>query len=90
VLQVATSGRLHVSDVDTMINECVAGTAVAQLLEIGIGPLLDSGKLMELFPDWPGETFPLYALYPSRHHPPAKVRAFIDFAVKTVLNAVRR
>jgi DNA-binding transcriptional LysR family regulator len=29
--------------------------------------------------DWPGERFPLYALHPSRHPPPAKVRAFIDF-----------
>ncbi|MGF6509548.1 DNA-binding transcriptional LysR family regulator [Paraburkholderia sp. 32] len=23
--------------------------------------------------------YPLYALYPSRHHPPAKVRVFLDF-----------
>ena len=40
--------------------------------------------LVELFPDWPGETFPLYALHPSRHHPPAKVRAFIDFCRETL------
>ena len=90
VLPVATSGRLHVSDVGTMINECMAGTAVAQLLEIGIAPLLESGKLIDLFPDWAGETFPLYALHPSRHHPPAKVRAFIDFVMKLVQDAVSR
>jgi len=29
--------------------------------------------------DWPDETYPLYAYYPSRSHVPAKVRAFIDF-----------
>jgi DNA-binding transcriptional LysR family regulator len=40
--------------------------------------------LIELFPDWPGERFPLYALYPSRHHPPARVQAFIDFALQEV------
>jgi DNA-binding transcriptional LysR family regulator len=39
--------------------------------------------LIELFPDWPGERFPLYALYPSRHHP-ARVQAFIDFALQAV------
>jgi len=41
--------------------------------------------LIELFPDWPGERFPLYALYPSRHRPPARVRAFIEFALQAVL-----
>jgi DNA-binding transcriptional LysR family regulator len=71
-----------------MINECVAGTGVAQVLGIGVQPLLDSGRLIDLFPDWPGETFPLYALHPSRHHPPAKVRAFIEFALKAAQKAV--
>lgn len=28
-----------------------------------------------------GETFPLYAFYPSRHLPAAKVRALIDFVI---------
>ena len=41
--------------------------------------LLAEGRLVELFPDWPDERFPLYALYPSRHHVPAKVRMFLNF-----------
>jgi DNA-binding transcriptional LysR family regulator len=77
-----TKGRLQLSDVGTMINECLAGTGVAQILSIGVQPLLASGRLVDLFPDWPGEVFPLYALHPSRQHPPAKVRAFIEFALK--------
>jgi DNA-binding transcriptional LysR family regulator len=52
------------------------------VLALGVGDLLTSGRLIDLFPDWPGETFPLYALYPSRHHPPAKVRAFLDFCIE--------
>jgi DNA-binding transcriptional LysR family regulator len=43
--------------------------------------LLASGRMVDLFPDWPDETFPLYAAYPSRRHLPAKVRAFFDFIV---------
>jgi len=53
-------------------------------MALGIQELLDTGRLVELFPDWPGERFPLYALHPSRHLPPAKVRAFIDFVLQTV------
>jgi hypothetical protein len=36
------------------------------------------------FPDWPGERFPLYVFHLSRHVPPAKVRAFLDFVVRSV------
>jgi DNA-binding transcriptional LysR family regulator len=82
VVSVKAKGRLQLSDVGTMINECLAGTGVAQILSIGAQPLLASGRLVDLFPDWPGEVFPLYALHPSRQHPPAKVRAFVEFALK--------
>jgi DNA-binding transcriptional LysR family regulator len=37
-----------------------------------------------LFPDWPDERFPLYMFYLSRHVPPAKLRAFVDFVVGSV------
>jgi hypothetical protein len=43
--------------------------------------------LVEVLSDWPGESFPLYALYPSRHLPAAKVRAFIDFVQARVAGA---
>jgi hypothetical protein len=37
-------------------------------MQLGAGDLIESGKLVELFPDRSGELFPLYALYPSRQH----------------------
>jgi DNA-binding transcriptional LysR family regulator len=58
---------------------CESGEAIAQVLDLGIAPALAEGRLVELFPDWPDERFPLYALYPSRHLPAAKVRAFLGF-----------
>ncbi|OYZ76902.1 MAG: LysR family transcriptional regulator [Rhizobiales bacterium 24-66-13] len=82
IVPVATHGRLLVSDVGTMLGACVAGVGIAQVMELGVRPLLADGRLVELFPDWPGETFPLYALHPSRHLPAAKVRAFVDFTLE--------
>jgi hypothetical protein len=35
--------------------------------------------LINLFPDWSDEVFPLYVYHTSRHFVPAKVRAFLDF-----------
>lgn len=46
---------------------------------LGSEALLKEGRLVELFAGWPDKYFPLYALHPSRHHPQAKTRAFLDF-----------
>lgn len=79
VVEIEKPPRLLTSDVRTMLDICLAGGGIAQVLSFGTHALRKQGDLVELFPDWSDETFPLYAIYPSRHHRPAKVRAFVDF-----------
>jgi DNA-binding transcriptional LysR family regulator len=82
VVEVAAGRGLITADGATMIGACLAGAGVAQTLATGVASLIASGALIELFPDWPDERFPLHALYPSGRHVPAKVRAFLDFCVE--------
>jgi len=84
VLPLRVKARLLVSDSGTLIGACEAGAGISQILEIGCKQLLSSGRLIELFPEWSDERFPLYAIYPSRLHRAAKVRAFIDFCLEVV------
>jgi len=79
VLPALSTGPFLMTDVATMIAACVSGAGIAQVLAMSAQPHLASGELVELFPDWPGETFPLYAVRPSRRLAPLKVAAFIDF-----------
>ncbi len=72
-------GRITTDDPSTAIEACVAGYGLFQSLELGLGPWLSRGDLIQILPEWSDEMFPLYAYYPSRHLPPAKVRAFLDF-----------
>jgi DNA-binding transcriptional LysR family regulator len=76
---VPTRGQLIVNDVTTLHAACVEGYGIAQIMELGAEGLLAAGRPVELFPDWADVRFPQYALYPSRSHPPAKIRAFLDF-----------
>ncbi|HVI86996.1 MAG TPA: LysR family transcriptional regulator [Dongiaceae bacterium] len=76
---VKTTSRLLVNEVGTMLGACLAGFGIARIKAIGVQDLLERGELIDLFPDWPTAAYPIYALYPSRHLPAAKVRAFIDF-----------
>jgi DNA-binding transcriptional LysR family regulator len=88
-VSVKTAGRLLVSEAGTMLAACLAGVGIARIKAIGVRELLDKGDLVELLPDWPGEAFPLHALYPSRHLPAAKVRAFIEFVTEVIGESAR-
>ena len=79
IAEVRTTGRLMVTEFGTMLGACLGGVGIARIKAIGVQHLIRQGALIEVLPDWLGESFPLYALYPSRHLPAAKVRAFIDF-----------
>ncbi|MCK0208673.1 LysR family transcriptional regulator [Starkeya koreensis] len=78
-MEVATTGPLTFTDPKALLEECLGGTGIAQVIGWGVGAQLAAGELIDLFPDWHGERFPLYAYHPSRQHPPAKVHAFIDY-----------
>jgi DNA-binding transcriptional LysR family regulator len=80
-LVVETNGRLTVNDPGALLNACLAGSGIAQMLLAGAEPLIREGRLVKLFTDWPDERFPLYAYHPSRHHVPARTRVFLDFIV---------
>ena len=77
-LSVTPKARMIANDVTAALAACVSGVGIVQKLEIELRatPGLD---LVDLFPDWGEERYPLYAYFPSRRHVPAKVRAFVDF-----------
>ncbi len=79
ILPVRASGPLTVGDVPTMLEACAAGIGIAQVMALGIADMLADGRLVDLFPDWPDEHFPLYALFPSHARPSARVRALVEF-----------
>ncbi|MCS3419370.1 DNA-binding transcriptional LysR family regulator [Pseudomonas sp. BIGb0450] len=76
---VDVKSQLTVNDSGTLLKACLAGYGIAQILKFGHEDLIDGNSLVNLFPDWPDERFPLYALHPSKRHPPAKTIAFLDF-----------
>ncbi len=84
VVAVAVNGRLTVTDSGTKLGACLAGFGMAQVIDLGLEQHFASGSLINLFPDWSDERFPLYVYYVSRNHVPAKLRTFIDFIVDSL------
>jgi DNA-binding transcriptional LysR family regulator len=83
-IEISSDAQLLLSDVATIHAVCLAGYGIAQLLELGIESLIESGRLEVIFPEWLDERFALYALHPSRNYLPPKTRAFLDFVIATV------
>jgi DNA-binding transcriptional LysR family regulator len=89
VITVPVRGQLILNDALTHLEACIAGLGVAQVFQLGIESMLESRKLINLFPEWSDELFPLYVYHTSREYEPAKLRTFLDFLV-TVGNGKAR
>jgi DNA-binding transcriptional LysR family regulator len=83
-LTVTVSGRLIVNDALTQLEACLSGHGIAQIMNLNSEPLLQSGRLINLFPDWSDELFPLYLYHASRRFVPAKVKALAEFLVSSL------
>ncbi|BCP55211.1 LysR family transcriptional regulator [Kaistia sp. 32K] len=83
-LVVKPQGVLTVNDPGTLHSTCLAGLGIAQLFELGIEDHIANHRLVQLFPDWSEQRFPLHAYYPSRQHVPPKTRALLDFVAGLV------
>jgi DNA-binding transcriptional LysR family regulator len=59
---------------------CALGVAMLPLPHAA--PLLESGELHRVLPDWYAETKPLSIYYSSRKLVPAKTKAFVDYIVE--------
>lgn len=69
---------LVVNDLEVGCDAAIAGVGIARLPGLVCrDPVLD-GRLQVLFPAASGAVRPVYAVYPSRQHLPAKVRLFLD------------
>jgi len=69
-------------DPESLGRAAACGLGIALLPMPHALPLLDSGELVRLLPDWHAEAKPLCIYYASRKQLPAKVRVFVDHIVK--------
>ncbi len=65
--------------VDLAVDAAVAGLGVIHLFEEWLRPYLDSGALEPVLAPWWESFSGPFLYYPGRRHPPAPLRAFVDF-----------
>lgn len=74
--------RFTANDAMVLIGAAQAGAGIALQPTYLARPLLQSGALEPVLPDWAPPQLTVYALYPSRRHLAPAVRALLDFLVR--------
>ncbi|MEL6205353.1 MAG: LysR family transcriptional regulator [Pseudomonadota bacterium] len=81
--QVRTSGWLTVNDGQSLLNAAMSGLGIAYLPSFLYADAMKEGEVEEAIPDLPVEPLGIYAVYPPGRFTQPKVRAFIDFLVRS-------
>lgn len=78
VREVAVRGPLHANSGEVLSAAAAAGLGVGFEPDFMIRPLIATGALERVLPDWSSPASDILAVYPSRRHLSAKVRLFIE------------
>jgi DNA-binding transcriptional LysR family regulator len=85
VVQVA--GSVHSNNGDLLAEAAAQGIGVICEPAFIVGPEIRAGRLVPILADYRSSPLAIYAVYPSRKHLSAKVRAFVDFLAERYAGA---
>jgi len=81
-VDVKIKSRLTSNSPEVELALCVAGQGITRLPTFNLHDQLETGELVQLFPDLPRIEIGVYLVYPSRKHLSSRVRHFIDFMMR--------
>jgi DNA-binding transcriptional LysR family regulator len=76
---VRVAGPMHANNGEMLAAAAVEGIGIALEPDFIVGADLAAGRLVRILKDYAPTPTGIYAVYPSRRHLSAKVRAFVDF-----------
>ena len=79
--------RLEVDDDAAALEAALAGAGVVLTAEFAARPHVKAGRLVPILPDWSAPSRPIYAIYPTRRHLSARLRAFLDWVEPLIRQA---
>jgi DNA-binding transcriptional LysR family regulator len=84
---VRVAGPVHANNAEMLAAAAVEGIGIALEPDFIVGADLAAGRLVRILADYSPAPTSLYAVYPSRRHLSAKVRAFVGFLAERFAHA---
>ncbi|MDW3688685.1 LysR family transcriptional regulator [Cupriavidus sp. CV2] len=73
---------ISTNDADVYLGCALEGHGIARISRAMALPYVESGRLVEVLPDWPTDSLAIAAMYPQNRHLSAKVRVFVNWAAE--------
>ncbi|MBN8886588.1 MAG: LysR family transcriptional regulator [Rudaea sp.] len=80
-VSIPVDARYKVSSSLAVRDALLAGFGLSLIPELYVRRQLAEGALVPVLADWQGDETAIYAVYPSRHFLPAKIKVFLNFLV---------
>ena len=80
-LKIHVKGSVHANNGEMLASLAAEGIGIAHEPDFIADPFLKAGRLVAILARYQPAPYNIYAVYPSRRHLSAKVRAFLDFLV---------
>lgn len=77
-------GSVTVNNTEIYEATCIAGLGMIQVPEIGVRPLLKSGLLLEILPEYRAKPMPVSLIYPHRKYLSHRLQVFMAWLMKVV------
>lgn len=78
-LVVPVSGRVACNNIEMLADSAANGLGIAVAATLQAGPLLQTGKLVRVLPDYELSASAIFAVFPTTRQLSTKVRATVDF-----------
>lgn len=89
-LYVRVASRLQVNDAVAQLNAARAGVGILLGAEDLVRSSLDSGELVQIFPEYSAPSKPMHLIYPADKQRSVKLQRFIDEAMREFNTSVTR
>ncbi|MFJ3055171.1 LysR family transcriptional regulator [Herbaspirillum sp. NPDC087042] len=76
---VAVGGSISANEVTVLLQAVLAGVGIGHMPAYTVAPLVATGQLVALLPDYEPLQLGMYGVYASRKHMPATLRSMLDF-----------
>ncbi|AYR26688.1 LysR family transcriptional regulator [Herbaspirillum rubrisubalbicans] len=76
---VAVGGSISANEVTVLLQAVLAGVGIGHMPAYMVAPLVASGQLVRLLPEYEPLQLGMYGVYASRKHMPATLRTMLDF-----------
>ncbi len=83
-VSVPVSGTLQMNNSVALREALLCGIGIARIPTFVVGSDIQAGKLQAVLSDYGTLEVPIYLVFPQRHHPSPKVRAFVDFMAERI------